>query len=105
MKRNLLILLTGLLLSCSIAGCGTEETVVVNVDNLENIHGNTFGEKSLIRIGDGLYYDSSTRIVYWWNIYSCAYSKYPAPSPYYAPNGLPYKYNPETNTLEEIENE
>lgn len=24
------------------------------------------------------------------------------PSPYYAPNGLPYKYNPSTNTLEEI---
>lgn len=24
------------------------------------------------------------------------------PTPYYASNGLPYKYNPETNTLEEI---
>lgn len=25
------------------------------------------------------------------------------PSPYYAPNGLPYRYNPETNTFEEID--
>lgn len=24
------------------------------------------------------------------------------PSPYYAPNGKPYRYNPETNTFEEI---
>ena len=31
----------------------------------------------------------------------CAYCA-TTPSPYYAPNGLPYKYNPSTNTLEEI---
>ena len=104
MKRNLITLLTVLLLSCSIAGCRSE-TVVVNVDNKEDIHNNTFGTESLVRIGDGLYYDSATRIVYWLNLYNCMSSKYPVPSPYYAPNGLPYKYNPETNTLEEIENE
>ena len=25
-----------------------------------------------------------------------------SPTPYYAPNGFPYRYNPETNTFEEI---
>ena len=28
-----------------------------------------------------------------------------APTPYYAPNGLPYRYNPESNTFEEIGSE
>ena len=104
MKRNLIILLTGLLLSCSVVGCGSE-TVVVNVNNTEDIHNTTFGTESLVRIGHGLYYDAETKIVYWWNMYNCMSSKYSTPSPYYAPNGLPYKYNPETNTLEEIEND
>ena len=54
----------------------------------------------MIGIGDGLYYDSATRIVYL-KFNSGSYKGYL--SPYYAPNGLPYKYNPETNTFEEID--
>lgn len=104
MKRNLLILLTALLLSCSLIGCGSETVVAVNVENEENLHSRTFGKTALIEIGNELYYDSTTRIVYWWNGY-CSYGGQDSttPSPYYAPNGLPYKYNPETNTFEEIE--
>lgn len=55
----------------------------------------------LVPIGDGLYYDSSTKIVYWWKGYYDSCSSI-TPSPYYAPNGLPYRYNPKTNMLEEI---
>ena len=45
-----------------------------------------------------LYYDTNTKIVYilfneWANGYM---------SPYYAPNGVPYVYNVETNSIEEI---
>lgn len=45
-----------------------------------------------------LYYDTNTKIVYilfneWANGYM---------SPYYAPNGRPYVYNVETNSIEEI---
>lgn len=103
MKRNLLILLTALLLSCSLIGCGSETVVAVNVENEENIHNTIFGKDALIEIGNGLWYDSTTRIVYFWNG-SMTYGSYSAttPSPYYAPNGLPYKYNPETNIFEEI---
>lgn len=58
----------------------------------------------MIEIGNYLYYDSTTRIVYWWNgIIGTAGDSAISPSPYYAPNGLPYLYNPETNTFEEIE--
>lgn len=101
MKRNLLILLTVLLLSCSLIGCGGLETAVVqvNVEKEENLHNTVFGKNALIEIGNGLHYDSATRIVY--IMMDSGYEGYL--SPYYAPNGLPYKYNPETNTFEEIE--
>ena len=99
MKRNLLILLTALLFSCSLTSCGSETVVAVNIKNEENINCCTvFGMDALIYIGNGLYYDSTTRIVYF-----KYYSNGLTISPYYAPNGFPYKYNPETNTFEEIE--
>lgn len=98
MKRNLLILLTALL-CCSFTGCGSETVVAVNVENEEDLHSTTFGKSAFVEIGNDLYYDSATRIV--WlknkNSYGNVYI------PYYAPNGLPYRYNPETNTFEEIE--
>ena len=50
-------------------------------------------------IGGSLVYDSTTRIVYFRNETRGTYSVY---VPYYASNGMPYKYNVETNTLEEI---
>ena len=99
--KKILILIAALLLFCTLTGCGSE--VVVNVENTENINGANFGTKSLIGIGNGLYYDSTTRIVYWWNGWLHAVNYATTPSAYYAPNGLPYKYNPETNTFVEIE--
>lgn len=104
MVKKLLVLLVALLLSCSVVSCGSE-VVTVNVENEENIHSNTFGENALVYIGNKLYYDSTTRIVYWWNGWLTSNEWATTPSPYYAPNGLPYKYNPETNTFEEIINE
>lgn len=103
LKKNLLILFVTVATLFSFTGCScSEQPIQVNVSNDENISGTTFGENALIEIGNKLYYDSTTRIVYWWNgelnIAYCATT----PSPYYAPNGLPYRYNPETNTFEEI---
>lgn len=100
MKRNLLILLTTLLLSCSFTGCKSKTVVAVNVDNEENLHNTTLGKYAFIKISDDLYYDSATRIVWlknYSNGYGCSYV------PYTAPNGLPYRYNTETNAFEEIE--
>ena len=104
-KRNKIIttlLLSILLFSSTLAVCGSDTVVAVNVENAEQLHNTTFGRDALIYIGNGLYYDSTTRIVYWWNGYMYASESSTAPSAYYAPNGFPYRYNPETNTFEEI---
>lgn len=47
-----------------------------------------------------LYYDTNTKIVYILFNEGARFSGYM--SPYYAPNGMPYVYNVETNSLEEI---
>ena len=80
-----------LLIGCSLVGCGT--TIEVNVDNSEELSSSELVH--FIKINNTLTYDEATRIVYMVSIYNI--------TPYYAPNGLPYRYNPETNTLEEIE--
>ena len=49
-----------------------------------------------------LYYDTTTKIVYILFNECAGYSGYGYMSPYYAPNGLPYVYNLQTNSLEEI---
>lgn len=105
MKRNLFILIIAILLSCSLIGCEKQTTVVVNVEDKETIHNSVFGIDALIEIGNKLWYDSTTRIVYFWNGCLRSVDCSTTPSPYYAPNGKPYKYNPETNTFYEIENE
>lgn len=49
-----------------------------------------------------LYYDTNTKIVYiLFNECAGSYG-YGYMSPYYAPNGMPYVYNVQTNSLEEI---
>lgn len=101
MKKFLAIIIASILV-ISIAGCGAvDNSVNVNVENRDELTGGKFGMSALVEIGDCLWYDSTTRIVYWWN--GRFNNGAIAPSPYYAPNGLPYRYNPETNTFEEIE--
>lgn len=103
MKKKILVGLIGCILTFSLVGCGEQTTVNVNVENNNKLSSTTLGFESLIKIGDGLWYDSATKIVYLWNGYrysQCA----TMPTAYYAPNGLPYRYNPETNTFEEIKN-
>lgn len=105
MKKVLSIILC-LAVVFSLVGCGGKTTIVsVNVENDSSLNGKVFGRDALIEIGSNLWYDSTTRIVYWWNgvLSSALHAAAATPSPYYAPNGLPYLYNPETNTFEEIE--
>lgn len=101
MKKKLILMLVTCCALFLFTGCVEEETVLsVNVENSNELNGSKFGKDALIEIGSGLYYDSCTRIVYFENV---TYGGLCVYSPYYAPNGLPYKYNPETNTFEEIE--
>lgn len=101
--KKILLFLTVLSVIIVLIGCGTRsQTISVNVENKDNLSDTTFGVNALVKIGGELWYDSSTRIVYWWNGFSSFSDYATTPSPYYAPNGLPYRYNPDTNTFEEI---
>ena len=77
-------------------------TLNVNVENSGELSCTTLGIDSLIEIGNELWYDSTTRIVYWWNGNLVHYRSDTTPTACYAPNGLPYRYDPRTNTFEEI---
>lgn len=99
MRKKLMAIILSCILILSLTGCGAVEPVQVNVSNSENISSNQFGK--FVSIVNNLVYDSATRIVYRKNYTSSGYYVY---IPYYAPNGLPYRYNPETNTFEEINN-
>lgn len=99
MKRKVFISLLTCMMIFSLVGCGETKILSVNVENSDSLNSNILGQQSFIEIGSGLYYDSSTRIVYMSNR---TYSEWYVYTPYYAPNGFPYKYNPEINTFEEI---
>lgn len=100
MKNKLLaVLCISTLLSFS--GCGVE-SAQVNVRTNETTTINSVGIDNLIEIGGYLYYDNVTKIVYFWNgAIGYGGQSSTVPSPYLAPNGLPYKYEPETNTFVE----
>lgn len=96
------ILIVAMAMAFTLTGCGDFFSVrkmnvfedIENEELLENsiefVEIGYVGESS----GDVLKYDTTTGIVY--------IDGYYVFTPYYAPNGLPYKYNPETNELEEI---
>lgn len=100
--KKLLIIILACMIVLSLFGCGGDTQVNVNAENRDELSGSKFGESAMVKIGGGLYYDSTTRIVYWWN--GSLDNSYGAvtPAPYYAPNGLPYLYDPVTNTFIEI---
>lgn len=95
MKRVLVAVLIDLTLS--VTACSST-TVVVNSDESQM----TVGISKFIKIGDCLYYDPNTYIVYLWNGYTNANCA-TMPASYLAPNGLAYKYNPKSNSFYEIE--
>lgn len=99
-KKFLSYLIIGIFIF-SLSGCGSETTSLqVNVSNNENLSSNQLGE--FISIDNHLVYDVATKIVY---VENYTYRGYDTYTPYYAPNGLPYKYDPKTNTFIEIDKE
>ena len=99
MKNKLIAIILTFVIALFLVGCGAVEPVQVNVSNSESISSHQLG--TFTSIGNNLVYDPATRIVYRRNSVYAGNSVY---VPYYAPNGLPYRYNPETNTFEEINN-
>ena len=100
MKNKLLIFFFFIIL-LSFSGCRVE-SAQVNVKTNDTVTVKSLGTDNLINIDGYLYYDSTTKIVYFWNGLIGYGQASTTPSPYFAPNGLPYKYEPETNTFVEI---
>lgn len=98
MKKILIIICMTFCLS--LAGCGEATILNVRVDG--DIQDDSPGMINICDRPLRLVYDSMTRIVY---IENRTYNGYYIYTPYYAPNGLPYKYNIETNAFEEITNQ
>lgn len=99
MKKTFLSLLVALVMMIFLAGCGggSEDLSIIEQGDITGI--------DLINIDGCLYYDAKTNIVYIWNGFFDYYTTSTTPSPYYASNGLPYKYDPDTRKLKEIKNE
>lgn len=80
-----------------------------NVTNTESEQANqadqntfsSYSASSFEKIAGDIYYNEMTKIVF---IKQLTYGVCYIYTPYPAPNGLPYRYNVDTNTLEEISN-
>ncbi len=108
-NKKILALIITLMFAVSLTACEVgKKEVLVNIEKTDELNNEILGIDALVKIGGGLWYDKTTGIVYWWNgnlgyddmSITCSDT---TPTAYYAPNGLPYKYNPETNMLYEIE--
>ena len=98
MKKAFLSLLVVLVLLLTLSGCSSESEALSIIGE-----GDIIGI-DLMNIDGCLYYDTKTNIVYIWNGFFDCYTTATTPSPYYASNGLPYKYDPDTKQLKEITN-
>lgn len=91
-KKKLIVMMIAVILFASLAGCITKGT--------KGYEKNT-GLVAIPNSSD-LYYDNQTKIVYFvFNEYS-GYQGYGYMSAYYAPNGLPYLYDPFIQELVKI---
>lgn len=95
MRNKIIVLILTVVLVFCLAGCGG------TFEGSKNYTTRTNSRLQPTMMQD-LYYDTNTKIVYILFNECAGYSGYGYMSPYYAPNGLPYVYNVETNSLEEI---
>ena len=95
MRNKIIVLILTVVLVFCLAGCsGTDAG---SKDYTTRTNG-----RLQPTIMQDLYYDTNTKIVYiLFNEYA-GYSGYGYMSPYYASNGMPYVYNLQTNSIEEI---
>lgn len=92
--KKIIALMISLVLCISLCACKP----VAGVKNYETTSG-------LVEITgqNNLYYDSNTKIVYFMFNEYLGNQGYGYMSPYYAPNGLPYCYDANSQTLIEID--
>lgn len=94
MRNKIIILILTMLLIFCLTGCGA--------DTGSKDYSKNTGRRLQPTGMQDLYYDTNTKIVYILFNECDEYSGYGYMSPYYASNGMPYVYNVETNSIEEI---
>lgn len=107
MKKILTLIILSLFIITFLTSCREDEKSknYVNIEMNAQIPINRFGNfisLGSLGCGEELVYDNMTGIVY---IRQYTYNSNYIYTPYYAPNGLPYRYDPITNTFEEINNQ
>ena len=95
MRNKIIALILTVFLVFCLAGCSGTDA------GSKDYTKRTGGRLQPTRMQD-LYYDTNTKIVYILFNEGAGFSGYGYMSPYYAPNGMPYVYNVETNSIEEI---
>ena len=89
-------LIATILIFAGLFSVGSNSSTRMNVNK-------EFGATRLQSLGNGLYYDQTTGIVYWWNgVLTIGSQTSTTPTPYYSENGKLYRYNPVDNTMEEV---
>ena len=94
MRNKIIVLILTIFLVFCLVGCGTST-------GSKSYATNTGGRLQPTMMQD-LYYDTNTKIVYILFNEGAGNAGYGYMAPYYAPNGMPYVYNVQTNSLEEI---
>lgn len=95
--KKLFYIVSVVLLLFTLTGCTNNDAKVERVDGLPTA-------LAVIENRDNLYYDVNTKIVYFIFKTHSGYSGYGYMSPYYASNGLPYRYDVEKQELVETGN-
>lgn len=100
-RKGIILLVTIGAVFISITGCVSSMQMNIKTDG-ESVS-KPVGISRLQKLGSGLYYDQTTGIVYFWNeSFSMGSSSSTTPTPYYSENGKLYRYDPVSNTMEEI---
>lgn len=80
-----------------------DSSMQASVKTTEGTACKDFGVDRLQKLDGGLYYDQTTGIVYFWNgLFGMASSSATMPTPYFSENGKLYRYDPVSNTMEEV---
>lgn len=96
-------LIATILIFAGLFSVGSNSSTRMNVKTDNETINKEFGTARLQSLGSGLYYDQTTGIVYWWNgVLTIGSQTSTTPTPYYSENGKLYRYDPESNTMEEI---
>lgn len=95
MRNKIIVLILTVFIVFCLAGCSSTFTGSKEYTKRTN------GKLQPTMMQD-LYYDTNTKIVYILFNECAGNFGYGYMSPYYAPNGMPYVYNVQTNSLEEI---